>query len=83
MPLIHTFFLFFTQKPKSMKRSFVFLGMCLALAAGLTTAQKAKSSAKAAASFCCNDNETRCKWSRETGWSTGPIAASLPDCVEF
>ncbi len=48
-----------------MKRSLVFLGLCLMVAAGLTTAKQAKSSAKApVATICC-------------GFDGTPIAAML------
>lgn len=66
-----------------MKRSVVFLGLCLAIAAGISVAKEAKSSSKAAASICCNFNNTRCSYVAGPGWTTGPRAGSLNDCVDF
>ncbi|RPD39232.1 hypothetical protein [Chitinophaga barathri] len=65
-----------------MKRSLVFLGLCLALGTGLTIAKEAKSAPKAAASVCCSFNTTRCQYG-PLGWDYGPRVASWNDCVEF
>lgn len=78
MSLIPSFF--FTQKPKSMKRSIVFLGLSLMVAAGISVAPKAQSATKAARSFCCDVSTTRCAIGPGGTWIYGPRVSDFSNC---